>query len=267
MSGEVRLHSTLTKRKEELVPDPDGTVRIYVCGPTVYGRIHIGNARPFVVFSVLKRYLERRGMRVRLVSNLTDVNDKIYDAARAEGVPSAELARRYSDAYIADTDRLGLGRPDAEPRVTDSIPEIIELIADAGGARARVPLRRRRLLPGGALRGLRAPLGPAPGRDGLGRAGRRQGVAPRLRPLEGAQARRGHLVGVALGARAARGGTSSARRWRRRPSAATSRSTAAASTWSSPTTRTRSPSRRAPTAAGWPRSGCTTRCSSWATRR
>ncbi len=105
MSGEpgVRLHSTLTKRKEPLVPGPDGTVGIYVCGPTVYGRIHIGNARPFVVFMVLKRYLERRGTRVRLVSNLTDVNDKIYDAARAEGVPSAELAKRYGDAYIADT--------------------------------------------------------------------------------------------------------------------------------------------------------------------
>jgi cysteinyl-tRNA synthetase len=129
VSDEVRLHSTLTKRKEPLAPDADGVVGIYVCGPTVYGRIHIGNARPFVVFSVLKRYLERRGMRVRLVSNLTDVNDKIYDAARAEGVPSSELALRYSDAYVADTDRLGLGRPDAEPRVTEAIPEIIALIA------------------------------------------------------------------------------------------------------------------------------------------
>ncbi|MGD9697403.1 MAG: cysteine--tRNA ligase [Thermoleophilia bacterium] len=125
----VRLHSTLTKAKEPLTTGPDGTVRIYVCGPTVYDRIHIGNARPYVVFAVLKRFLERRGLRVRLVSNLTDVNDKIYDAARAEGVPSAELAARYSDAYIADTDRLGLGRPDAEPRVTDMIPEIVELIA------------------------------------------------------------------------------------------------------------------------------------------
>ncbi|MGD9573138.1 MAG: cysteine--tRNA ligase [Thermoleophilia bacterium] len=124
----VRLHSTLTKRKEELVPGPDGTVGIYVCGPTVYGRIHIGNARPFVVFSVLKRFLSRSGVRVRLVSNLTDVNDKIYDAAKAEGVPSDELARRYSDAYVADTDRLGLGRPDAEPLVTGSIPEIIAMI-------------------------------------------------------------------------------------------------------------------------------------------
>ena len=126
----VRLHSTLTKRKEPLEPGRDGTVGIYVCGPTVYGRIHIGNARPYVVFMVLKRYLERRGTRVRLVSNLTDINDKIYDAARAEGVPSAELAKRYGDAYIADTDRLGLGRPDAEPLVTETIPEIVALIAD-----------------------------------------------------------------------------------------------------------------------------------------
>ena len=129
MSGDgPRLHSTLSKRREPLEPGPDGAVGIYVCGPTVYGPIHIGNARPFVVFSVLKRYLERRGMRVKLVSNLTDVNDKIYDAARAAGVPSADLARRYSRAYVDDTDRLGLGRPDAEPTVTETMPEIVALI-------------------------------------------------------------------------------------------------------------------------------------------
>jgi cysteinyl-tRNA synthetase len=128
MTDSLRLHSTLTKRKEPVAPGPAGALRVYFCGPTVYGRVHIGNARPFVVFSVLKRSLERRGMRVKLVSNLTDVNDKIYDAARAEGVPSDELARRNSEAYIADTDRLGLGRPDDEPRVTESIPEIIALI-------------------------------------------------------------------------------------------------------------------------------------------
>jgi len=124
----VRLYSTMTHRKEPLIAGPGGEVRIYVCGPTVYGPIHIGNARPFVVFSVLKRFLSRSGLRVRLVSNLTDVNDKIYDAARAAGVPSAELAERFSAEYLADTGRLGLGRPDAEPRVTETIPEIIALI-------------------------------------------------------------------------------------------------------------------------------------------
>jgi len=127
----VRLYNTLTKRKEPLVAGPDGLVRIYVCGPTVYGRVHIGNARPFVVFSILKRFLtRRRGLAVRFVSNLTDVNDKIYDAARAEGVTSGELAERYGEAYVEDTDRLGVGRPDAEPKVTETIPAIVALIGD-----------------------------------------------------------------------------------------------------------------------------------------
>jgi cysteinyl-tRNA synthetase len=124
----VRLYSTLTHRKEPLIAGPGGQVRIYVCGPTVYGPIHIGNARPFVVFSVLRRFLSRSGLRARLVSNLTDINDKIYDAARDLGVPSSELAARFSAEYVADTDRLGLGRPDAEPRVTETLPEIIAMI-------------------------------------------------------------------------------------------------------------------------------------------
>jgi cysteinyl-tRNA synthetase len=126
----IRLHSTLTGADEPLQPGPDGVIGIYACGPTVYSRIHIGNARPFVVFSVLKRYLERRGMRARLVINVTDVNDKIYDAARAEGIPSTELAERCTRQYMADTDLLGLGRPDAEPLVTGCMPEIIALIDD-----------------------------------------------------------------------------------------------------------------------------------------
>ena len=108
----MRLHSTLTKRKEPLDAGPGrhGAASTSAARRST-GAIHIGNARPFVVFSVLKRYLERRGLRVRLVSNVTDVNDKIYDAARAEGIPSDELARRRTAEYIADTDRLGLGRP------------------------------------------------------------------------------------------------------------------------------------------------------------
>ena len=130
-----RLYSTLSRRVEPLTPGPDGVVRIYVCGPTVYGPIHVGNARPFVVFSVLKRYLTRRGYAVRFVSNVTDINDKIYVAATREGVPSAELAERYLREYVADTDRLELGRPDLEPTVTGHMPEIIALIErliDAG---------------------------------------------------------------------------------------------------------------------------------------
>ncbi len=126
----VRIHSTLTRRKEPLTTGPDGRVRIYACGPTVYSRIHIGNARPFVVFSVLKRFLDRRGTPAVLVCNLTDVNDKIYDAGRREGIPSAEAAAKYSRAYFEDTDRLGLGRPTHEPTVTETMPQIIALIGD-----------------------------------------------------------------------------------------------------------------------------------------
>jgi cysteinyl-tRNA synthetase len=123
------LYSTLSHQLEPLTPGPDGFVRMYVCGPTVYGPIHVGNARPFVVFSVLKRYLNRRGYAVRFVSNVTDINDKIYVAAAREGVRSDELAARYLNEYVRDTDRLELGRPDVEPTVTDHMPEIIEFIA------------------------------------------------------------------------------------------------------------------------------------------
>jgi cysteinyl-tRNA synthetase len=103
---------------------------MYACGPTVYGRIHVGNARPFVVFSLLKRLLVHEGYKVTLVTNITDVNDKIYAAAVERGVPSDELAREMAEAYIADTDRLGLGRPDYEPLASASIDEIVELIAE-----------------------------------------------------------------------------------------------------------------------------------------
>ena len=98
----------------ELEPRDPGKVGIYACGPTVYGRIHVGNARPYVVFALLKRFLEHEGYDVTLVENITDINDKIYDAAREPGVPSEQLAREMTDAYRADTDRLGAGP--ARPR-------------------------------------------------------------------------------------------------------------------------------------------------------
>ena len=108
----------------------DGQVGIYSCGPTVYGRIHVGNARPFVVFGLLKRFLEHEGYHPVLVTNVTDVNDKIYAAAAAGGVKSADLAREMTGLYVADTDGLGLGRPDHEPLASESMPAIIELIED-----------------------------------------------------------------------------------------------------------------------------------------
>src|SRR5258705_6478068 len=107
----IALHDTRTGSVRPLDPR-DGQVGIYACGPTVYGPIHVGNARPFVVFSLLKRFLEHEGLEATFVANITDINDKIYVAAREAGVPSAELAREMAARYVADTGRLGLGRPD-----------------------------------------------------------------------------------------------------------------------------------------------------------
>jgi cysteinyl-tRNA synthetase len=122
----MRLYDTLTRGKQELPPAP-GPIRMYTCGPTVYQRIHIGNARPFVISMWLRRWLAERGYDATLVENITDVNDKIYDAAPGR---SAELAAQASQWYIEDTERLGLGRPDQEPKATETIAEIIELIEE-----------------------------------------------------------------------------------------------------------------------------------------
>jgi cysteinyl-tRNA synthetase len=125
---EVRIRDTLSGELRTL--DAAGEVGIYACGPTVYSRIHIGNARPFVVFSLLSRFLRSEGYAAKLVVNVTDINDKIYDAARAAREASAEFAARMTRAYLEDTERLGLGRPDAEPLATETIGAIVALIAD-----------------------------------------------------------------------------------------------------------------------------------------
>ena len=127
----IRLHDTRSGQLTELRPRDPGRVGIYACGPTVYNRIHIGNGRPFVVYSLLKRFLEREGYAVTFVANITDVNDKIYDAARAADPPvaSEQLARAMTAAYIADTEGLGLGRPDHEPLAGETMGPIIAMIA------------------------------------------------------------------------------------------------------------------------------------------
>ncbi len=130
MGREIRIHDTLTGQDRTLEPRDPGKVGIYACGPTVYAPIHVGNARPFVVFSLFKRVLEHEGYEATLVANVTDVNDKIYDAARAAGVPSEQLAREMTERYERDTDRLELGRPDHEPRAADTIDAIVALIGD-----------------------------------------------------------------------------------------------------------------------------------------
>jgi cysteinyl-tRNA synthetase len=127
---QLRIHDTLSGDVVPVEPGAGNRIGIYACGPTVYGRIHVGNARPFIVFSLLKRFLEHEGYDSTLVVNVTDVNDKIYDAARESGVPSGELAREMTAAYVEDTDRLELGRPDEEPRATETIDAIVALIQD-----------------------------------------------------------------------------------------------------------------------------------------
>jgi cysteinyl-tRNA synthetase len=132
---QVRVHDTLSGERRALEPGEE--VGIYACGPTVYTRIHIGNARPFAIFSLLARFLEHEGYAVKLVINVTDINDKIYDAARAAGTPSDRFAAEMTRAYREDTDRLELGRPDSEPLASETIAEIVELISaliDSGHA-------------------------------------------------------------------------------------------------------------------------------------
>src|SRR3954447_25701479 len=134
---QVRITDTLSGEPRVLEPRDPPSVGIYSCGPTVYSRVHVGNARPFVIPILLSRLLRRLGYEPRLVINVTDINDKIYDAAREAGVPSDAFAREMTSAYVGDTDRLGLGRPDAEPLASETIAEIIELIQaliDAGHA-------------------------------------------------------------------------------------------------------------------------------------
>jgi cysteinyl-tRNA synthetase len=126
---EVRIHDTLSGELRTLEPRDGHAVGIYACGPTTYERIHVGNARPYVVFLLLARFLEHEGYGVTLVCNVTDINDKIYAAARGAGKPSDQLAGEMTAAYFEDTERLGLGRPDHEPLASETIPEIVSLIA------------------------------------------------------------------------------------------------------------------------------------------
>ena len=176
---EIRIHDTLSGELRPLEPREPGKVGIYACGPTVYARVHVGNARPFVVFALLKRFLEHEGYEVTLVENVTDVNDKIYDAAREAGVPSAELAARDDrrTTWRTPTAWASAG-PTTSRRPAETIDAIVDLIAGADRRRARLRGRRRRLLPRAELPRLRQALQPPARGDAAGR-GRRRGRARR----------------------------------------------------------------------------------------
>ncbi|MCG7343322.1 cysteine--tRNA ligase [Sporosarcina sp. ACRSL] len=124
----IQIYNTLTRKKEPFIPLEEGKVKMYVCGPTVYNYIHIGNARPVIVFDTVRRYLQYRGFDVQFVSNFTDVDDKIIKTANELGEEVGELTDRFINAYFEDVSALGCGKADAHPRVTEHIDDIIAFI-------------------------------------------------------------------------------------------------------------------------------------------
>ncbi len=259
---DLRLYNNLHRQLETFEPRDPSRVTMYVCGPTVYNYVHIGNVRPPVVFGVLANLLRRRYPKLVYARNITDVDDKINAAARERGVPISEITGKYTQAYFDDLARLGVAPADVTPHATAHIGHIIAMIErliDSGHAYvaeghalfsvASFPdygkLSRRD--PEEMLAGARVEVAPYkrdPGDFVLWK--------PSTPDLPGWPSPR---------ASAARAGTSNARRWPRRTWATPSTSTAAASTCSSRTTRTRSPRAPAPTAARCSRgTGCTTAC-------
>lgn len=126
----MKFYNTLTGKKEEFIPLEPGKVKMYACGPTVYDYFHIGNARTFIIFDALRRYLKYRGYDVTFVQNFTDVDDKIINRAREEGVPPGEISEKFIQIYFEDSETLGIERADIYPKVTENIDEIIEFIEE-----------------------------------------------------------------------------------------------------------------------------------------
>ena len=124
----MKIYNTLTRKKEEFVPIEEGTAKIYVCGPTVYNYFHIGNARPFVVFDTLRKYLQYRGYKVKFVQNFTDVDDKIINRAREEHLTAGEVSEKYIEEYYKDAAALNVTKADVHPKVSEHIPEIIKFV-------------------------------------------------------------------------------------------------------------------------------------------
>ncbi len=124
----MKIFNTLTRKKEELTGATPREISLYCCGPTVYNYIHIGNARPLIVFDVLRRHLMAQGIKVRFVQNFTDIDDKVIQKANAEGVTYQEIAARYIEEFLTDARGLGVQPPDVTPRATESIPAILDII-------------------------------------------------------------------------------------------------------------------------------------------
>lgn len=126
----MQIFNTLTRQKEEFVPQKPGEYRIYVCGPTVYNYIHIGNVRPVVVFDTLRRYLEHKGNKVLFVSNITDIDDKLIQKAKEQGCSMKEVAEKFEAEFLADSRGLNALEPTVRPRATEHIAEILDIVKD-----------------------------------------------------------------------------------------------------------------------------------------
>ena len=124
----LKIYNTQARQKLEFKPVVDGKVGMYVCGPTVYNRIHIGNARTFISFDIIRRYLLWSGYEVTFVQNVTDVDDKIINRAAQENTTAAEIAKKYTDLFIEDMHAAGVMDPDIRPRATQEIDSMIELV-------------------------------------------------------------------------------------------------------------------------------------------
>jgi cysteinyl-tRNA synthetase len=197
----LRLYNTASRTKEEFVPREKGRVSMYVCGPTVYNHIHIGNARTFLSFDVIRRYLEYRDFDVAFVQNITDVDDKIIRAANEERVSAAEIAERYADAFLKAMADLGVRKPTAQPRATETIPgmvTMVERLIERGHAYA---------VDGDVYFSVRS----FPGYGKLSRRDIDDLESARLTSRFGSPPSRASRTGRRRGAMAARAGTSSAR--------------------------------------------------------
>ena len=124
----MQIYNSMTRKKEEFVPIEEGKVGIYACGPTVYNYFHIGNARPFITFDVLRRQLEREGYQVTFVQNFTDIDDKMIRRAQEEGISVQELGDRFIREYYTDAAALGVRPATVHPRATEHIGDIIALV-------------------------------------------------------------------------------------------------------------------------------------------
>ena len=124
----MKIYNTLTRKKEEFVPIDKNEVRMYSCGPTVYDFFHIGNARPFIVFDTMRRYLEYRGYKVKFVQNFTDIDDKMIKRANEEGITVKELGERFIEEYFRDAKAIGVEKATVHPKATENIDAIIDII-------------------------------------------------------------------------------------------------------------------------------------------